>query len=215
VCDAPVFLGRYAAHAGCSKEDVAVARSLPLVLLAVLSWSRASRAADPAEDASPPHPAPRLAIAALGGYAFLHRSASDPSSRDAATLGAQLRVHPTRSPHGFSASFLHAEGVFGPVVSILDAAYSYRFLGGHRLGGASRAAYLDAGPTLAWVWGAPPAADHRVLGARVSVAFDGHLGPLLVGVTLGYHGGVPLGGARDAWEGAVTSLLRVGFAFDL
>ena len=130
-------------------------------------------------------------------------------------MGAQLRHQPTSSPHGFAATFLRAEGIFGPRVTIFDAAWSYRFIGGGPLGDASGAGYFELGPAFAFVSGAPPAPDHRVLGARASVSFDGYLGPVLLGVTLGYHGGVPLGGPRDAWEGAATSLLRLGLAFDL
>ena len=175
------------------------------LVVAILALSNASRA-DDTHDITPP----RLTVAGVAGYAFLHRSVSDPSSRDALVLGGELRAHPTSLPHGFVATFLHAEGVFGPRVSIFDAAWSYRFVSG-----VSGAGYFETGLTIAFVSDAPPAPNHRVLGGRVSLAFDGYLGALLVGVTLGYRGGVPLGGPPDGWEGALTSVARVGGVFDL
>jgi hypothetical protein len=129
--------------------------------------------------------------------------------------GGDLRLHPTSSPHGLTAGALDGGGLFGPNVSILDAAYSYRFLGGERLHDMQGAAYVDVGPMLAWVSNVGPAADHRALGARASVCFDGYLSILLVGIQFGYRGGVPLSGAKDAFEGAATASLRVGLAVDL
>ena len=175
------------------------------VVCALLTWSHASRG-DDTREVTPP----RLTVAGVAGYAFLDRSVTGPSSRDGLALGGEVRAHPTSSAHGIVTTFLQAEGVFGPRVSIFDAAWSYRFVSG-----ASGAGYFETGPTIAFVSAAPPAPDHRVLGGRVSLAFDGYLGPLLMGVTLGYRGGVPLGGPPDGWEGAFTSVARLGGTFEL
>ena len=166
------------------------------------------------EDPAPP-PTLRIGGALTAGYAFMHRSASSPAAeREGLALGAEVHVHPY-SQHGFFAAATSAGALFGPEVDILDAGYSWRFLGSSRLRGLTGAGYFDVGPAFAFVRNATPAPTHDVFGGRASVAFDAQLYNVTLGVVVGYRGGVPLGGARDGWEGAFTSMLRVGVVFDV
>ncbi len=116
--------------------------------------------------------------------------------------------------HGVALAYTHADTVFGPNVNIVDAAYSIRFAGNPQLRGLTGAAYFDVGPALGFVAHAPPARDHAVLGARVSLAFDAQIANVTIGLIFGYRGGVPVSGTPDGWEGAATALLRLGLVFD-
>lgn len=166
------------------------------------------------ETAVTPHPALRIGGALTGGYAYMHRSLSRPSNKDGLVFGGEVHVHPY-SAHGFFGGVTGAEGIFGPSVTIIDAGYSLQFLGSPSLKGFTGAGYLDVGPAFAFVSHADPAPDHDVLGGHASVAFDAQIYNVTLGVAFGYRGGVPLSGANDAWEGALTSVLRLGAVFDL
>jgi len=144
----------------------------------------------------------------------MHRSRTTPSQESGGAWGGELRVHPY-SRHGLLVGFTHAEGVFGPRVSIIDATYSLRILGGLPLTGLTSAAYLDFGPAVGFVSDAGSAPDHTVLGARASAAFDLQLANFSVGALAGYRGGVPLAGPDDRWEGAFSAMLRLGLVFDI
>jgi hypothetical protein len=163
--------------------------------------------------AEPPSVPLRLGAAGMLGRAIVHRSTSSPSSEAAVAVGGELRVHPY-SPHGFVLGYTYVEGPFGPRVSILDAAYSVRLVGSRTLRGVTGALYADIGPSIGIVTDAPPAPDHNVLGARASVAADMQIWNFTIGPLVAYHGGVPLSGAPDGWEGALTFLVRVGLVFD-
>ena len=155
----------------------------------------------------------RIGLAAHAGLAYFHRSSSSPTGMGGAALGGELRVHPY-SRHGGAFAITYGGGVFGPNVTLIDAAYSYALTAPRPIHGLSSAVYLDAGPALGLVSHAGPSPDHSVLGGRVSVTADAQLAIFTIGITAGYHGGVPLSGARDGWEGAFTAMLRAGLVFD-
>jgi hypothetical protein len=170
---------------------------------------------------SPPADAPdgdlysplRIGLAAHAGIANFHRSSSSPSNETGAALGGELRIHP-HSRHGGAFAITYGGGVFGPNVTLVDAVYSYALMEPRPFSGVSTAAYLDVGPALGLVTKAPPGPNHTVLGGRASITADLQLANFTLGISVGYHGGVPLGGPKDGWEGAFTALLRAGVALD-
>ncbi len=176
----------------------------------------------PAADPGSPPAAPasadvylpfRVGLAARAGLADFHRTSSSPGNEAGATLGGELRVHP-HSRHGGAFAITYGGGVFGPNVTLIDAVYSYALTEPRPLHGVATAVYLDVGPALGIVSHAGPSPDHAVLGGRVSATADLHLALFTVGIAAGYHGGVPLSGAPDAWEGALTAMLRAGVVLD-
>lgn len=189
-------------------------RALFLVppLVAFLASSREAQAQETDETSAAPAPL-RIGVAGTLGYGSVHRSSSSPAEEGATAIGGELRVQPY-SAHGFTLAYTYAEGIFGPRVSIADATYSLRVLGSRRLTGVTGALYLDLGPSVGFVSHAPPGPDHTVVGGRVSAAADMQIWNFTIGPVLAYRGGVPLSGPPDGWEGAVTLLLRAGFAFD-
>jgi hypothetical protein len=181
------------------------------VFFATLSLAGEARADDP--ETSPPAPKTfRVDASLTAGYASLHRDVSSPQHVGAVVLGGELRLHPFE-PHGAVLAYTRADGIFGPHVDMVDVAYSYRFIGAERLHGVTGAAYVDLGPAIGFVSQMSP--SHTVIGGRVSVAFDAHLGFFTLGTVLGYRGGVPISGPPDGWEGALTWLVRAGFVFDV
>jgi hypothetical protein len=181
------------------------------LVCAVLARATTSRADEDAGSNTAPV-ATRISLAASAGYVVFHRSTGDPAAVGAIGWAVDLHVHPA-SVHGFFLGYTNAEAVFGPLVSIIDGGYSWRFFGTRRLEGVTGAGYLDVGPAVGIVSDATP--NHTVLGAHVSATLDAHLGFLAVGVVLSYRGGVPAGGPPDAWEGAASSMLRLGAVFDV
>jgi hypothetical protein len=182
-------------------------------LLAVLAVAPAAHGQEAPSSESVNRPF-RIGAAGTIGYASVHRSTSDPTSEGAYAIGAELRVHPY-SQHGVVLAYTYAEGIFGPHVSIVDAAYSIRLIGGKPLHGATGALYVDMGPSIGFVSHAPPGPDHTVLGGRVSLAADVQLWNITIGPVASYRGGLPLGGPPDGWEGALTVFLRAGVVLDL
>ncbi|MBS2014346.1 MAG: hypothetical protein JST00_15775 [Deltaproteobacteria bacterium] len=203
-------------------------------VVATLTVLLDSRPEEPAAPPSPPpvaapsEPAPtpaggrdddaaysavRIGLAPHLGLANFHRSASDPSNKVGAVLGGVIRVHP-HSAHGVAAGFMYGGGVFGPNVAIVEASYSYALTDPRPLTGFSTAAYLEVGPSLGFVTTAAPAPDHTVLGAHASFVGDLQLANFTLGIDAGYRGGVPLGGAKDGWEGALVAGAHVGVALD-
>jgi hypothetical protein len=145
---------------------------------------------------------------------LVHRSVSSPTSEGAFAAGGELRVHPY-SAHGFVLGFTQASGIFGPNVTIVDAAYSLRLIGSNRLEGVTGAVYVDLGPSIGFVSDAPPSPNHQVLGGRAGVAADTQIYNVTIGTVVGYRGGAPLGSVTDHWEGAFIWMLRAGLIFDL
>lgn len=166
------------------------------------------------EDWPPSVPAVRVETMGVGGYGLLNRLDTSPNKADGVVVGGEVRVHPY-SAHGFLVDFLHAAGVFGPGVNVVEAAYSLRLMEGRSLHTVPTGAlYFEIGPSLGFVSHAPPDPNHTVLGGRASFAGDLRIGNFAVGGSLGYRGGVPLGSATSPWEAAVTVLGRLGVVFD-
>jgi len=165
----------------------------------------------PKMDVGPPRGL-RVGFAGTAGVGYFHRTESSPHAETGLQAGAELRVHPF-SPHGIVIGYTHASVVFGPTVDIVDAAYSLQLIGSRRLRNGTGAVYLDIGPAVGVV-GHPPSPDHAVLGGRATVTGDVHFSNFLLGMTLGYRGGVPTGDVRDRWEGAFCAFIRVGSVFD-
>ncbi len=155
----------------------------------------------------------RIGLAAHGGLAYFHRSTSSPTTKGGVVIGGELRVHPY-SRHGGAVAVTYGGGIFGPDVTLIDAVYSYALIEPVPLRSVSTAVYLDVGPAVGLVSKAGPGPDHTVLGARASVTADLQISVFTLGITTGYHGGVPLGGPVDPWEGALTLMLRGGLVLD-
>lgn len=116
-----------------------------------------------------------------------------------------------------------------PSVGFFDLAYSFADFSSRRLRGFSGAVSFDAGPSLGLVTATyqPAAAQnaasnaavvdidaHATIGGRVSLHADLFVGPVMLGLVLGYRGGVPTNASsRDGWEGLFFANLELGGAF--
>lgn len=168
-----------------------------------------------ADDAPPaePDPAARIGVTVNAGPALFHRSSTSPTEESGFFLGGEVRVHPLPT-HGFVLGYTRAAGIFGPRVSILDAAYSLQLVGPRRLQGVTGALYLDVGPSAGFAYVHSEDPTHAILGGRLTVGGDLQITNFLVGAFVTYRGGIPIG-APDGWEGVLTCGLRLGLAFDV
>jgi hypothetical protein len=185
--------------------------SAVLLLLCLLVPRTAGAQEKP--DPGSPSDAFRASLALTGGLADMQRSHTESTEERGLAYGAELRLHPY-SPHGFVGGVTHASGIFGPEVTIIDAAYSWRLVGSSRLDGLTGAIYIDLGPSMGLVSRAKPEPDHTVLGGRATLTVDAQLYSFVLGAAVGYRGGVPLTAGTDPWESALTALVRAGIVFD-
>lgn len=185
--------------------------SLVAPALTFLALTFATREAAAVEDPPPPAPALRIALDLGFGIDHFHRTKTGPLTENGASLGADLRLHPTPL-HGFLFGFTQAGGAFGPSLTTIDAAYSLRILGPRRTGGVTGDLVFDVGPSFGHVH-VHDEADHEVFGGRVSVSSHLYLGAFTLGGFVVYRGGIPIG-PPDAYEGAVAGGLTLGFVVD-
>ncbi len=167
-------------------------------------------APDPAARAWPNHAAMRLNLSATALFLNYARTGTSADNQDGLGLGGEVRVHPY-SASGFLAGFQTGAGVFGPSVTVVDAAYSLRAFAPDRLKGVRPALYFDVGPSLGFV--AANGSSHHDLGGRAGVAFDVQFWNLTAGVEAVYHGGLPVDGPSQ-WESSASVGVRLGVAFD-
>jgi hypothetical protein len=126
--------------------------------------------------------------------------------------------------------FLLATGFTdSPRVAFADAAYSFADFSSRRMRGFHGAVSFDAGPSFGYVGptfvatnaqNAPTAspvldvASHATIGARISAHVDLFIGPVMLGLVLGYRGGVPTNASsKDSFEGIFFFNAEVGAGF--
>jgi hypothetical protein len=126
--------------------------------------------------------------------------------------------------------FLLATGFTdSPRAAFADAAWSFADFSSRRMRGFHGAVSFDAGPSVARVsatyvatnaQGAPtlsPILDvgsHATIGARISAHVDLFIGPLMLGLVLGYRGGVPTNASsKDSFEGIFFFNAEIGAGF--
>ena len=116
-----------------------------------------------------------------------------------------------------------------PQVGFFDAAYSFADFSARRFRGFGGAFSFDVGPSLGLVQATydttPPqnapktgpildVEGHATIGARLSMHADLFVGPVMVGIVLGYRGGVPTNSSsKDNFEGMFFFNLEIGGAF--
>ena len=116
-----------------------------------------------------------------------------------------------------------------PQVGFFDAAYSFADFSSRRFRGFGGAFSFDVGPSLGLVQATydttppqnapttgpqPDVPSHVTIGARVSMHADLFVGPVMLGIVLGYRGGVPSNASsRDNFEGMFFFNLEIGGAF--
>lgn len=116
-----------------------------------------------------------------------------------------------------------------PRVVFWDLAYSFADFSSRRMRGFQGALSVDVGPSVAYVGntfvatnaqGAPtdvPALDvasHATIGGRLSAHVDLFVGPVMLGLVLGYRGGIPTNASsKDSFEGIFFFNFEVGAGF--
>jgi hypothetical protein len=179
-----------------------------LVLLAALAASTRARA-----DAVAQAPdAVRVTLSGGVGYSWLNRTTTEPASMGGVVVGGDLHVHPY-SAHGFYLDYSHPAGLFGPDVNVVSTGYSLALFETPRLRDTAGFVLLDVGPALGVVTGDGLA--HTVLGGRVGAEVGVRLLFFTLGLSASYQGGVPWSGVPDAWESAVTAMVKGGIVVDL
>ncbi|HEY2366641.1 MAG TPA: hypothetical protein VGH87_09655 [Polyangiaceae bacterium] len=126
--------------------------------------------------------------------------------------------------------FLIATGfIDSPRSAFADVAWSFADFSSRRMRGFHGGVSFDAGPSIAYVsanyvatnaQNAPTAspvldvASHAAIGARVSAHVDLFIGPFMLGLVLGYRGGVPTNASsKDSFEGIFFFNAEVGAGF--
>ena len=173
-----------------------------------------------------------LAVSFPIPYSVAARSGTAGASSWVPAFTFETRIH--HGHHGALMAvggFPHAEPglIFAgsPQVTYFDLAYSYVATSSQRLRGTTGAISIEIGPSLGIIgptythgtqdWNTVitgiDVGDHLTLGGRVSTHFDVLFGPFMLGLVLGYRGGVPtIANARDNWEGVLFLDLEAGFA---
>src|SRR5262249_37581284 len=116
-----------------------------------------------------------------------------------------------------------------PRATFADATWSFADFSSRRMTGFHGAVSFDAGPSIAYVSPTyfvvtttnPPAtstildvAPHATIGARISAHVDLFIGPVMLGLVLGYRGGIPTNASsRDSFEGIFFFNAELGAAF--
>ena len=126
--------------------------------------------------------------------------------------------------------FLLATGfIDSPRSAFADAAWSFADFSSRRMRGFHGGVSFDAGPSIGYVsatyvatnaQNAPTASpvldvgSHATIGARVSAHVDLFIGPVMIGLVLGYRGGVPTNASsKDSFEGIFFFNAEVGGGF--
>jgi len=126
--------------------------------------------------------------------------------------------------------FLLATGfIDSPRGAFADAAWSFADFSSRRMRGFHGAVSFDAGPSIAYVGptyvatnaqSAPTSspvldvASHATIGARISAHVDLFIGPFMLGLVLGYRGGIPTNASsKDSFEGIFFFNAEVGAGF--
>ncbi len=162
------------------------------------------------------------------------RAGSSSASGFVAAGALETRVH--FGHHGFllgvgfvprSEASVSSSG--SPPVGSFDVAYSFADFSNRRMRGFGGAVSFDIGPSIGLVGSTyePVAAQnamtnspvldvasHATIGARVSAHADLFIGPVMLGVVVGYRGGIPTNASsHDNWEGLFFFNVEIGGAF--
>ncbi len=116
-----------------------------------------------------------------------------------------------------------------PRVAFFDAAYSFADFSSRRMRGFHGAVSVDGGPSIAYVGNtyvatnaqnattAAPVLDvgsHATVGARISSHVDLFIGPVMLGLVLGFRAGVPTNASsKDPFEGVFFFNFELGAGF--
>jgi hypothetical protein len=126
--------------------------------------------------------------------------------------------------------FLIATGfIDSPQSAFFDAAWSFADFSSRRMRGFHGGVSFDVGPSIAYVsanyvatnaqnaTSLAPVLDvgsHATIGARISAHVDLFIGPVMLGLVLGYRGGVPTNASsKDSFEGIFFFNAEVGAGF--
>jgi len=155
------------------------------------------------------------------------------ATRDGPLGGAQttlLGALEARSYFGHHGLLLATGFIDSPRSAFADAAWSFADFSSRRMRGFHGGVSFDAGASIAYVSatsyvatsaqnGAPAApaldvASHATIGARISAHVDLFIGPFMLGLVLGYRGGVPTNASsKDSFEGIFFFNAEVGAGF--
>ncbi len=126
--------------------------------------------------------------------------------------------------------FLVASGFTdSPRVAFFDAAYTFADFSSRRMRGFQGAVSFDVGPSVAYVGSTyvatnaqnatslSPVLDvgsHATIGGRISSHVDLFIGPAMLGLVLGFRGGVPTNASdKDPFEGVFFFAFEIGGGF--
>jgi hypothetical protein len=149
-----------------------------------------------------------------------------PNGGAATTLLGALEARMYVGPQGF----LLATGfIDSPRSAFADATWSFADFSSRRMRGFNGAVSFDAGLSVAYVGASYVAANaqnaptsspvldvaaHATIGARISTHVDLFIGPVMIGLVLGYRGGVPTNASsKDSFEGIFFFNAEVGAGF--
>jgi hypothetical protein len=200
------------------------ARRIALLLAAILTPSVARADTDAFGNPLPPVNRTLFALTLPAPIAFATRAG--PNGGAATTLLGALEA---RSYFGHQ-GFLFATGfIDSPRSTFADVAWSFADFSSRRMRGFHGGVSFDAGPSIAYVsatyvatnaQNAPTSspvldiASHATIGARVSAHVDLFIGPVMLGLVLGYRGGIPTNASsRDSFEGIFFFNAEVGAGF--
>jgi hypothetical protein len=198
------------------------ARKMALILAGMLVPSVA-RAVDVDEFGNPLPPVNRTLFALTLPVPVAFATRAGPNGGAETTLLGALEA---RSYFGHQ-GFLFATGFLdSPRSAFADAAWSFADFSSRRMRGFHGAVSFDAGFSVGYVTAtyvatnaqnAPTAspvldvAAHATIGARVSSHVDLFIGPVMIGLVLGYRGGVPTNASpKDSFEGIFFFNAEIG-----
>ena len=201
------------------------ARKIALILAGFAlapSWARADT--DAFGNPLPPVNRTLFALTLPVPIAFATRAG--PNGGAQTTLLGAIEARSYFGHHGF----LLATGfIDSPRGAFADAAWSVADFSSRRMRGFHGGISFDVGPSIAYVSATyvatnaqnatslSPVLDvgaHAAIGARVSAHVDLFVGPVMLGLVLGYRGGIPTNASsKDSFEGIFFFNAEIGAGF--
>lgn len=127
---------------------------------------------------------------------------------------------------GHHGLFVNTGFADSPRIAFFDAGYSFADFSSRRMRGFNGAVSVDVGPSIAYVGNtyvatnaqnattASPVLDvpsHATIGGRLSSHVDLFVGPVMVGLVLGFRAGVPvIASSKDSFEGVFFFQFEIG-----
>ena len=199
-------------------------RKFTLVLALILAPSVARADTDAFGNPLPPVNRTLFALTMPAPIAFATRAG--PNGGAQTTLLGAIEA---RSYFGHQGFLLATGFIDSPRSAFADVAWSFADFSSRRMRGFHGGVSFDAGPSIAYVsptyvatnaQNAPTAApvldvaSHATIGARVSAHVDLFIGPVMLGLVLGYRGGVPTNASsKDSFEEISFFNAEVGAGF--